>query len=825
LYIFVSETEMRNMDTLEQVKENLTFSDFKTQILADYMLCRKSREASLIARKEVLTGKSKFGIMGDGKELPQIAMAKVFRNGDFRSGYYRDQTFCLAAGLLTIEEFFAQIYADTDLKRDSHSAGRQMNCHFSTHSLDENGEWKNLTQQKNSSADISCTAGQMPRLLGLAQASKIYKGNKNLAHLSNFSNNGNEIAFGTIGDGSTAEGHFWETINAACTLQVPMLLSIWDDGYGISVPHQFQRSKKDLSLILEGFRRTETEKGCEIFQVNGWDYPALIDVYSQAEKIVREEQIPVIIHVKELTQPQGHSTSGSHERYKDATRLQFEKEFDCLDKFKEWILEFTFFEDNTEISLATEDEISKIDEQAKQEVKKAHKQAWNEYQNSIKMLYNNAIELINTISSESNNANFIQLEISKLNEKHQFQKKYIFQLVRKVLTIVRGENLNSKIQLINWLENQFKIEQRNYSSHLYSESQYAAIKIAEIPIQYEENAPEVDGRIVVRDNFEVLFNTYPELMTFGEDVGAIGDVNQGFEGLQQKFGSSRIADTGIRENTIIGQGIGLAMRGLRPIAEIQYLDYILYGLQTLSDDLATLHYRSVGRQKAPLIVRTRGHRLEGIWHAGSPMGGLAAFLKGIVIAVPRDLTRAAGFYNTMIQSDDPCLIIESLNGYRIKEKLPSNLGKFTIPIGKIEITKAGNDITLVTYGSTWRIVMEAAKELQSMGIDAEVIDIQTLMPLDISHQIVESIKKTNRILVIDEDIPGGGSAYIMNEILEKQKAFKYLDSEPQTLCAKKHRPAFGSDGDYFSKPSKEDIIEKVYSIIREVKPLEFPKIF
>ncbi len=808
------------MEAQTAMQESISFEDFKNQILADYKLCVKSREASYAARKEVLTGKAKFGIVGDGKELPQIAMAKVFKNGDFRSGYYRDQTFCFAAGILSFEEFFAQLYADADIHREPNSGGRQMNCHFSTHSLDENGNWKNLTEQKNTSADISCTAGQMPRLLGLAQASKVYRNQKNIQNDTQFSIQGNEIAFATIGDASTAEGHFWETINAACTLQVPMIMSIWDDGYGISVPTKYQRSKKDITEILEGFRRTETEKGCEIFQVRAWNYPELIEAYEQAEKSAREEHIPVIIHVIEVTQPQGHSTSGSHERYKSEQRLQWEKDFDCIDRFKNWILEFRI--DDTH--LATEKELENIKDEAKKEVKNSLKNAWNAYQNSIKNIHDNALTLLQNASNESANANFIKPQIESLQKVLVYQKKYIFQAVRKSLWQMRSENISAKSELKNWLENQLKIEERNYSSYLYSESEFSSIKVKNIALEYDENAEEVDGRIVLRDNFEKLFEKHSQLLIFGEDAGKIGDVNQGLEGMQEKFGKIRVSDTGIRENTIIGQGIGLAMRGLRPIAEIQYLDYILYGLQTLSDDLATLHYRSVGKQKAPLIVRTRGHRLEGIWHAGSPMAGLIALLRGLVIAVPRDLTRAAGFYNTMLQSDDPCLIIESLNGYRLKEKMPKNLGEFTIPIGKIDITKSGKDITLITYGSTWKIVTQAANELLQFGIDVEVIDVQTLLPFDISNEITESIKKTNRLLIIDEDVPGGASAYMLQEIVEKQQAFQYLDSAPQTLTAKAHRAAYASDGDYFSKPSVEDVVEKVYEIMHESNPEKFPSL-
>ncbi|MDR2123344.1 MAG: transketolase [Flavobacteriaceae bacterium] len=807
---------------------NLSFQEFKKEVLNDYRLCLVSRECSLLGRKEVLSGKAKFGILGDGKELPQVAMAKVFRKGDFRSGYYRDQTFALATGEVTLENYFAQLYADTDPDREPESGGRMMNCHLATHLVYEDGNWKNLTEQKNNAADLSPTAAQMPRLLGLAYASKIYKTEKALKDKTQFSHQGKEIAFGTIGDASTAEGHFWETLNAACALQVPMILSIWDDGYGISVVSSHQRAKEDFSELLQGFQRTpeEPHTGCEIIKVQGWNYAGLIDTYTKAEQIAREEHIPVIIHVHELTQPQGHSTSGSHERYKSPERLQWEKDHDCITKFRQWITEYVVYdqENSCEIHLASDEELEQIEKEAKQWVKENQKNTWVKFRSAIDSIKEEALSLIENLREESSKKVFIDKKKEDFLALPTIYKKDIFHLVRGILRLVRDERSPAAINLINWLEQALETEKENYNSKLYPETEFSALKIGYIPPTYDENPQQVDGRIVVRDNFEKLFEKYPEIIAFGEDVGKIGDVNQGFEGLQEKFGKNRISDTGIREATIIGQGIGMAMRGLRPIAEIQYLDYVLYGLQTMSDDLASLSYRTRGRQKAPLIIRTRGHRLEGIWHSGSQMGGLIHFLRGIFILVPRDFVKAAGFYNTMLQSDEPCLIIECLNRYRLKEALPNNPGEFTTPVGEIEITREGKDITVVTYGATWRIVTEAAKELQTLGIDIEIIDAQSLVPFDLRHQTVESLKKTNRLVVIDEDVPGGASSYLMHKILEEQKGFQFLDSAPKTITAKEHRPAYGSDGDYFSKPSLDDIVEGIYELMHEVNPTEFPKI-
>ena len=809
------------MQTTYIETQTVSFQDFKNQILADYKLGRISREMSYMARREVLTGKAKFGIVGDGKELPQLAMAKVFRNGDFRSGYYRDQTFALAVGALSVESFFAQLYADTSVEREPASAGRQMNGHFATRSLNEDGTWKDLTQIKNISSDISPTAGQMPRLLGLAQASKVYKSVK-FHGSEKFSNNGNEVAFGTIGDASSAEGHFWETLNAACALQVPMILSIWDDGYGISVPTHDQRAKEDMAEMLSGFQRKEGKtEGCEIIQVKAWDYPALLDAYARAEHFARTESVPVVIHVTDVTQPQGHSTSGSHERYKSEDRLRWEADFDGLEKFKEWILNYSIEIEGKEEILATVEELENIEKEAKKIAKDGQKKAWENYRNSIEVIKNEVLPLVENLKSQNSE---VEAELQKFGSLISYAKKDVFSLMRKVLLLTRTHQSTERQWLASKYQQLLAQEKDNYSSHLYSESEWKSTNVKEVKPFYSENSEMVDGRVVVRNNFDKIFEKYPETLVFGEDAGNIGDVNQGLEGLQEKYGKVRVADTGIREATILGQGIGMAMRGLRPIAEIQYLDYILYCLQGISDDLATLHYRTKGGQKAPVIIRTRGHRLEGIWHSGSPMAGIINLVKGVNVLVPRNLTKAAGFYNTMLQSDEPAIIVETLNGYRLKEKQPDNLGEFTVPVGKIEVTKEGKDVTLVTYGSTWRLVMEAAEELEKLGISAEVIDIQSLIPFDISHEIAESVKKTNRLVIIDEDVEGGTSAFILQQIVEKQKAFRYLDSAPLTIAANDHRPAYASDGDYFSKPSVDDMVEKIYAVFHEANPSQFPKI-
>ncbi|KMQ61950.1 transketolase [Chryseobacterium sp. BLS98] len=810
------------MQTTYIETQQISFQDFKNQILEDYRLGRISREMSYLGRREVLTGKAKFGIFGDGKELPQLAMAKVFRNGDFRSGYYRDQTFALAVDALTVESFFAQLYADTSVEREPASAGRQMNGHFATRSLNEDGSWKDLTAQKNISSDISPTAGQMPRLLGLAQASKVYKSVK-FEGSEKFSKEGNEVAFGTIGDASTAEGHFWETLNAACALQVPMIVSIWDDGYGISVPTRNQRAKADIAEMLSGFQRKEGEnQGCEIIQVKAWDYPSLLDAYARAEHFARTESIPVVVHVIEVTQPQGHSTSGSHERYKNEERLSWEADFDGLVKFKEWILNYSIEIEGKEEIIASAEELNAIDEEAKKIVKAGQKNAWENYQKTITDLIQSVLPLVENLKGQDTE---IESYIAQFNKLVSKAKKDVFHLTRKVLLATRGTNSAERTQLMQKYNEIFEKEKDNYSSHLYSQSQWKAENVKEIKPVFSDSSEEVDGRVVVRNNFDKIFEKYPQTLVFGEDAGNIGDVNQGLEGMQEKYGDVRVADTGIREATILGQGIGMAMRGLRPIAEIQYLDYILYCLQGMSDDLATVQYRTKGGQKAPVIIRTRGHRLEGVWHSGSPMAGILNLSKGILVLVPRNLTKAAGFYNTMLQSDDPAVIVECLNGYRLKEKQPDNLGEFTVPVGKIEVTKEGKDVTLVTYGSTWRIVMDAAEQLEKLGISAEVIDVQSLIPFDLTSEIAESVKKTNRLVVIDEDVEGGTSAFILQQIVEKQKAFRYLDSDPLTIAANDHRPAYASDGDYFSKPSSDDMVEKIYAMFNETNPQKYPAIF
>ena len=801
--------------TLLKNKE-ISFVDFRDELLSDFRLACESREASLLGRREVLTGKAKFGIFGDGKELAQIAMSKVFREGDFRSGYYRDQTFMMAIGQMSIRQMFAGLYGHTDLELEPSSGGRQMSGHYASRTLNDDGTWKNLMKIKNSSADVSCTASQMPRLLGLAQASKIYRKNKSLEDMASFSNKGNEVAFGTIGDSSTSEGLFFETINAAGVLQVPMIMSVWDDGYGISVPSKYQTTKESISEVLKGFQRDEDNAGYEIFRVKGWDYPSLIDTYQKAEKIAREEHVPCLIHVMEMTQPQGHSTSGSHERYKSKQRLQWEADFDPIKKMGEWIVQ---------TGISSQEDIDLIMSEAKKTVRLEKAEAWNAYINPIKQEQQKVLSLMGKIADDSSNKVFIEKIVNDLSGYNEPSRKDVFYAARKCLRLARNDQSSIKSNLSAWVKKEKEINTNRYSSHLYSASELASLKIEEVLPVYNDDAKDVDGRIIIRDNFDVIFKNKPETLVFGEDAGKIGDVNQGLEGMQEKYGELRVFDTGIREATIIGQGIGMAMRGLRPIAEIQYLDYLLYAVQIMSDDLATLHYRTHGGQKAPLIIRTRGHRLEGIWHAGSPMGMLINALRGVNILVPRNMTKAAGFYNTMLESDDPGLIVECLNGYRLKEKMPSNLGDFRTPVGVVETTKQGTDVTLVTYGSTWRIVMEAANELEAEGISVEVIDVQSLIPFDVNLKIVESISKTNRVIFIDEDVPGGATAYMMQKVVEEQKAYFHLDSDPRTLTAKPHRTAYGTDGDYFSKPSVGDVFEKVYDLMREVNPEKYVSIY
>ncbi|MBI2258608.1 MAG: transketolase [Flavobacteriia bacterium] len=799
-------------DSISSETTTIDFDQFKKEVLNDYQLACLSRETSLLGRKEVLSGKAKFGIFGDGKELAQIALAKQFKNGDFRSGYYRDQTLMFAIEQLTITQYFSGLYAHTDLNIEPMSAGRQMGGHFATHSLDENGDWKNLMLQKNSSADISPTAGQMPRLLGLGLASKIYRNHpelKNIEKFTKFSSKGNEVAFGTIGDASTSEGPFWETLNAAGVLQVPLVMSVWDDGFGISVPREKQTIKDSISEALSGFQRDKEKDGFEIFTTKGWDYPHLVQTYEKATLIAREQHIPVLVHVKEVNQPQGHSTSGSHERYKSNERLAWESEFDCIQKFKEWILNYqiegTF--------LANIDELETIEKNAKNEVREAKNKAWKLFVDENKNFANELIQLLETNQLINSLSSDLSSEITELKSNKEPIKKEVFSLARRIFQV--NQKNPTFLPLNTWIRKQKDIHFGKYNSHLYSQSNYSSLKVPETKPEFNENSKMEDGRIILRENFKKIFENHPEALIFGEDAGQIGGVNQSLEGLQEIFGELRVSDTGIRECTIVGQGIGLAMRGLRPIAEIQYLDYLLYAIQILSDDLSTLQYRTKGRQKAPLIISTRGHRLEGVWHSGSPMGMIVNALRGIYICVPRNMTKAAGFYNTLMYSDDPALVIEPLNGYRIKEQMPNNIGEFTTPLGIPEIVKEGEDLTLVSYGSTFNLCEIACKQLEKMGINVELIDVQTLIPFDINHSIKKSLSKTNRLLIVDEDVSSGATAYILDKILVEQQSYFQLDSMPYTLSAKDHRPAYGSDGDYFSKPNIEDIIEKVIDIIKE----------
>ena len=805
-------------------KKSLDFTSFKNQVLSDFKLACESREASLLGRKEVLTGKAKFGIFGDGKELAQIALSKQFQNGDFRSGYYRDQTIMLAIEELTLEQYFSGLYAHTDVEIEPQSAGRQMGGHYATRNLDANGDWKNLMNQKNSSADISPTAGQMPRLVGLAQASKVYRTNKNLHGLDftkKFSNKGNEVAFGTIGDASTSEGPFWESINAAGVMQIPLVMSVWDDGYGISVPRKYQTTKGSISDALAGMQRTDSKAGYEIFVTRGWDYPHLCETYEKAVKLARDEHIPVLIHVKEVNQPQGHSTSGSHERYKSAERLQWEKDFDCIEKFKAWILDFNI---NGQI-ISSKEELNQIQSEAKNTVRDAKNKSWKKFTNDINSDLKEACSLLLELAEVSEQKVFIDKEREALEKAYEPIRKDIFSTVRKVLRLVSKENHEQKKKLSNWIKAKLENANDRYSSHLYSQSISSISNINHVPIQFEDEAKMEDGRIILRENFKKQLEKVPELIIFGEDAGKIGGVNQSLEGLQEQFGEERVFDTGIRECTIIGQGIGMAMRGLRPIAEIQYLDYLLYAIQVMSDDLSTLQYRTKGGQKAPLIISTRGHRLEGIWHSGSPMGMIINALRGMNICVPRNMTKAAGFYNILLESDEPALVIEPLNGYRTKEKFPKNIGEFNEPLGIPEIVKEGKDITLVSYGSTFNLCVIAEKSLEQLGISVELIDVQTLIPFDTNHIIKKSIEKTNRLIIVDEDVSSGATAYILDKIMVEQNAFFNLDSAPVTLSAKDHRPAYGTDGDYFSKPNVDDIIEKVYEIMNETDPSSFPSLY
>jgi 2-oxoisovalerate dehydrogenase E1 component len=798
---------------MNSMQANLSFSDFKAVVLEDYKIAFTSRAASLLGRKEVLTGKAKFGIFGDGKELPQIAMAKAFKNGDFRSGYYRDQTFMMAAGLLTVQEFFAQLYAHTDADAEPASAGRMMNGHYGTRSIDAEGNWKDLKNLKNSSSDISPTAGQMIRLVGLAQASKYYRTHANEIGQNNFSNNGNEVAWGTIGNASSSEGHFFEAINAGGVLQIPMVVSVWDDGYGISVPAKYQTTKENISEILKGFQRDTENAGYQIFTVKGWDYVALCSAYEKAANIARQEHVPCLIHVNELTQPQGHSTSGSHERYKSKERLAWEAEFDCNAQFKKWIIEN---------GLATEEELSTIENEAQIHVNVSKKAAWEAYLNPIKTEIAEASELLTDLANASQIGaiNDLVTELKSINDPI---RKDIAVAINKALRLTYKIQSMERERLISFKNLYLKSNEERYNSYLHSQSKQNALLVNEVPAAYSDDSKVVDGREIMVACFDNLLSTDPRVLAFGEDVGKIGDVNQGFAGLQEKHGESRVSDTGIRELTIIGQGIGTALRGLRPIAEIQYLDYLLYGLQPLSDDLATLQYRTKGGQKAPLIVRTRGHRLEGIWHSGSPIGMIINSLRGMYVCVPRNMTQAAGMYNTLMKSDEPALVIECLNGYRLKEKMPDNLPEFTVALGKPEVLMQGSDVTIVTYGSTTRVAEEAIKQLAEIGISVELIDVQTLLPFDINHSIVESIKKTNKVIFLDEDVPGGATAYMMQQVLENQGAYQYLDYKPLTISAKAHRPPYGTDGDYWSKPNAEEIFEEVCNMMSDHEPGYFPK--
>ncbi|SOE22118.1 Pyruvate/2-oxoglutarate/acetoin dehydrogenase complex, dehydrogenase (E1) component [Spirosomataceae bacterium TFI 002] len=804
---------------MSELIEEVEISNFiltKEEILMDYRLACESREVSILGRKDVFQGRAKFGIFGDGKEIAQIAMAKVFRKGDFRSGYYRDQTFYAAVGGLTWQQLFAQLYAHADLEHDVLSGGRQMNGHFGNHWLDENGDWLNQTDLYNSVMDVSSTAGQIPRAVGLAYASKLFRSNKDLHQFKQFSRKGNEICFATIGDASTSQGMFFEAINASGVLQIPVIFSIWDDGYGISVPTEYQTTKGDISKVLGGFQRNENEKGFEIIKVKGWDYTALVNAYQKAARLSRDEHIPCIIHVHELTQQLGHSTSGSHERYKPTERLNFEKEFDCNKRFRTWIIEKGY---------ANDEELAQIEKEAIETAKVARQLAWDAVRADIDQFNKEAIDIIDALIPKSQKGNELQKLKLQLAKKPNSLIKDGLSTIKKILRLGGIQNGPEKESAITWIEKVEKINEKRYSSHLYSEGNLSPLKVKEEKPEYNSASKLVDGRTVINKYFDDLFDKNPLVIALGEDVGEIGDVNQGFAGLQEKYGIDRITDTGIREMTIIGQGIGAAMRGLRPIVEVQYFDYIYYCLNVLTDDLASLRYRTVGRQKAPLIVRTRGHRLEGIWHSGSPMAVMINALRGMHILVPRNFVQAAAMYNTLLKGDDPALVIEPLNAYRLKEKLPTNIGEMALPLGQTEVLKSGKDVTIVTYGSMCKIVSEAAVELQKMGIDAEVIDVQSLLPFDRNKDILKSIQKTNRVIFADEDMPGGGTAYMMQEVVDKMGAYYHLDSAPVCISAKEHRPPYGSDGDYFSKPSVDKVIEITYELMREVEPKKFAKLY
>jgi len=783
-------------------------------ILADYRTAYRSRQVSILGRKEVMTGKAKFGIFGDGKELAQLAMARAFRAGDFRSGYYRDQTFMFASDMLTVEQYFAQLYADTDVEREPNSAGRQMNAHFASRLLDEEGNWRSQSDRKNSSADLSPTGSQMPRLVGLAYASRLYRQLPELQQMTQFSRQGNEVVFGTIGNATCAEGMLWEAINAVGVVQAPMVLSIWDDGYGISVPNEYQITKGDISEILQGFQRDAgSMRGFDIYTVRGWDYAALCETYLHATEIVRADHVPAIIHVAEMTQPLGHSTSGSHERYKSTERLAWEEEFDPIRKMREWMMNQ---------GIAAAEELDRLEVEERQYVREAQRRAWDAYRAPIELEMKTFVELADAVARQSSRAEELRKITAEVQRAQTPLRRDILRAALDALILVRDENTEASEELARWRRDQDLINTTRYGSDLYSDSAESALAVEEVKPVFGEDSPVVNGFEIINACFDAAMRRHPNLFIMGEDVGRLGDVNQGCAGLQQKYGELRVFDTGIRECTILGQAIGMALRGLRPIAEVQYLDYLLYALQILSDDLATLRWRTKGGQKAPVIIRTRGHRLEGVWHSGSPMAGVISLLRGIYVCVPRNMTQAAGFYNTMLRSDDPALIIEVLNGYRVKERRPSNMSEFTVPLGVPEILRRGTDVTVVTYGACCRIALEAAEMLSSLGVDVELIDVQTLVPFDTGAVIGESLRKTNRVVFVDEDVPGGATAYMMQQVLEAQGGYEWLDSEPRTVPGKPHRPAYGSDGDYWSKPSREQIFEAVYELIHESDPGRYP---
>ena len=810
----------KTLEKKDTKSESKTSFD-KKEVLNDYKLANLSRQISLMGRKEVLTGKAKFGIFGDGKEIAQIAMAKNYRNGDWRSGYYRDQTFMMAAGLFTAEEFFAQLYGETDVKLNPGNGGRSFNNHFSTRSLNEDGTWKDIMKQKNSSADISPTAGQMARWVGLGYASKIFRNVKELHQFNTLSDKGNEVAFGTIGNASTSEGQFWEAINAVGVLQVPAVIAVWDDGYGISVPKKYQTTKGSISEVLKGFERTKDKPGIVILKGKGWDYPGLLKIFKEGVDIARKEHVPVVFHIEEITQPQGHSTSGSHERYKSEERLKWEEEFDGIKKMREWILKE---------KIASNAELDKTEEEALNEAKQAKKEAWKKFKAPVKAERDKLIEIIDNRSCVCKREGYDKVgtftnDLKKIVDPI---RKDNFSTAKKILRHVCSDcNIREKLQkdLTNWLDRNYEDNYERYNTKLYNESKFSALNVKEVKAIIKADSEEVAGREILRDNWDYLFNKYPKLITFGEDAGYIGGVNQSYEGLQKKYGELRVTDTGIREQTILGQGIGLALRGLRPVAEIQYFDYLLYALQGLSDDLATTHYRTAGGQVAPLIISTRGHRLEGIWHSGSPLSMVINSIRGVYICVPRNMTQAAGFYNTLLEGEDPALVIEPLNGYRLREKRPENIGEYKVPLGVPEILNEGKDVTLVTYGSCVRIAEDAVEQLKEFDISVELIDVQTLLPFDRKHIIAESIKKTSRVVFFDEDVPGGATAYMMQKVLEDQSAYYYLDSDPRTVTAKDHRPAYTTDGDYFSNPNAEDVFEAIYAMMNEADPKKYPELY